>query len=49
MDYYRNSPRENPPGPESGNLRVMRGGGRDFYEPVYHLGSGGEDVGFGAG
>ncbi len=27
VDYYRNSPRENPPGPESGSLRVMRGGG----------------------
>ena len=26
-DYYQNSPAENPPGPTSGNQRVMRGGG----------------------
>ena len=26
-DYYNTSPSENPPGPVSGNLKVMRGGG----------------------
>ena len=26
VDYYRNSPQQNPKGPESGGLRVMRGG-----------------------
>jgi formylglycine-generating enzyme required for sulfatase activity len=26
-DYYKNSPKENPTGPESGSLRVVRGGG----------------------
>jgi formylglycine-generating enzyme required for sulfatase activity len=25
-DYYRNSPRQDPPGPASGNFRVLRGG-----------------------
>ncbi len=25
-DYYAKSPRENPPGPESGSFRVYRGG-----------------------
>jgi serine/threonine-protein kinase len=26
-DYYKNAPKENPPGPKSGSYRVMRGGG----------------------
>ena len=25
-DYYKNSPKENPRGPESGSRRVLRGG-----------------------
>jgi len=25
-DYYKNAPKENPPGPKSGAYRVMRGG-----------------------
>jgi len=28
-DYYQRSPSENPPGPEDGNLRVLRGGSWD--------------------
>jgi formylglycine-generating enzyme required for sulfatase activity len=28
-DYYRSSPPRNPPGPEAGALRVLRGGGWD--------------------
>lgn len=29
-DYYQNSPDKNPPGPETGADRVMRGGGWDY-------------------
>jgi serine/threonine-protein kinase len=30
-DYYKNASKKNPPGPESGPFRVMRGGGWYFY------------------
>ena len=30
-DYYAKSPTENPPGPEKGEWRVLRGGSYDFY------------------
>ena len=31
-DYYANSPEQNPPGADSGNLRVLRGGSWDYNE-----------------
>jgi len=32
-DYYSKSPRENPPGPQSGERRVLRGGSWWFEAP----------------
>jgi formylglycine-generating enzyme required for sulfatase activity len=34
-DYYRNSPRENPPGPETGISKVLRGG--NWYFKAYYM------------
>ncbi len=31
-DYYRRSPRDNPPGPERGPSRVLRGGSWNYYD-----------------
>jgi formylglycine-generating enzyme required for sulfatase activity len=34
-DYYARSPKQNPQGPDSGNSRVIRGGGWHFSDPYY--------------
>ncbi|MBN2148845.1 MAG: formylglycine-generating enzyme family protein [Anaerolineales bacterium] len=35
--YYNASPSSNPPGPETGTYRVMRGGSFGYFEFVYYL------------
>lgn len=34
-DYYKNSPSQNPQGPQDGNTRVLRGGPWYYINPAY--------------
>jgi formylglycine-generating enzyme required for sulfatase activity len=51
--YYQNSPTENPPGPDSGQYRVLRGGSlkqdKYFLRTSARLGSKPSDVNLGVG
>ncbi len=46
-NYYRHSPQNNPQGPESGSLRVHRGGGWDYGAPRCRVADRGYWPGFG--
>jgi len=53
-DYYKNSPKENPRGPESGSRRVLRGGawdngGLDWLRCAYRVDAGPGDWSAGGG